>query len=224
MTDDHIQTTVKTYDKTAEEFIVKVQKYAPEPEREKFILLVKPGGKILDAGCGSGRDANYFASKGFIVTGIDLSDTLLSYARETAHPNARFQKMDLRTIRLDETFDGIWTCASLLHLKREEFLPVLRNFQHVLMPGGVLFLLMKEGTGEKLITSGTIEGDTRFFTYYTTEEIRALLETAGFTVTDINTWDQKDRHGERPHEVWISTFATRKRQQLPLLPKKIERA
>ena len=212
MLDNYSQTTIATYNKTAKEYILKVQKYAPVPEREKFMSLVTPGGKILDAGCGSGRDANYFASKGFTVTGIDLSDTLLSYAKATAYPNARFLTMDLRAINLKESFDGIWACASLLHLKRGELLPVLKNFQRMLTPGGVLFLLMKEGTGEKLVTSGTIEGDTRFFTYYTSDELRALLETAGFVVTDMYTWDQKDRHGERPNEVWISTFATGKRR------------
>ncbi len=169
--------------------------------------MVKPGGKILDAGSGSGRDANHFASQGFTVTGIDLSDNLLSYAKEHADPNATFLKMDLRAINLTISFDGIWACASLLHLKRDECVTVLRNFQHMLKPGGVLFLLMKEGTGEQLVTSGTIEGDTRFFTYYMSDEIRGLLEGVGLKIIDQYTWDQNDRDAERPHEVWISTFA-----------------
>lgn len=207
MANDHTQTTIATYDKTAKEYIVKVQKYAPEEEREMFASMVKPGGKILDAGCGSGRDANHFASQGFTVTGIDLSDNLLSYAKEHADPNASFLKMDLRAINLTISFDGIWACASLLHLKRDECVTVLRNFQHMLRPGGVLFLLMKEGTGEQLVTSGTIEGDTRFFTYYMSDEIRGLLEGVGLKMIDQYTWDQNDRDAERPHEVWISTFA-----------------
>lgn len=207
MANDHTQTTIATYDKTAKEYIVKVQKYAPEEEREMFASMVKPGGKILDAGCGSGRDANHFASQGFTVTGIDLSDNLLSYAKEHADPNATFFKMDLRAINLTISFDGIWACASLLHLKRDECVTVLRNFQHMLRPGGVLFLLMKEGTGEQLVTSGTIEGDTRFFTYYMSDEIRGLLEGVGLKMIDQYTWDQNDRDAERPHEVWISTFA-----------------
>jgi len=211
MSGDHSKITIDTYNKTAKEYILKVQKYAPEPEREKFISLVMPGGKVLDAGCGSGRDANYFGSKGFIVTGIDLSDTLLSYANEHAEGSVTFQKMDLRNIQLHSSFDGIWACASLLHLTRKEFLPVLRNFQHMLAPRGVLFLLLKEGTGDQMVTSGTIEGDTRFFTYYTRDEIRTSLEEAGLKVLDQVVWDQKDRHEERPHEAWISTFATKEK-------------
>lgn len=204
---DHTQTTISTYDKTAPAYVAKVQTYAPEEEREMFASLVKPGGRILDAGCGSGRDANHFASQGFVVTGIDLSDGLLTYAREHADKHATFVKMDLRTINLPTSFDGIWACASLLHLTRDEFLPVIRNFHHMLAPNGVLFILMKEGTGEQLVTSGTIEKDTRFFTYYMSEEIKGLLEGAGFKMIDQYTWDQKDRNAERPHETWISSFA-----------------
>lgn len=207
MSGDYTKTTIATYDKTVLSYIAKVQAYAPEEERERFASLVKPGGKILDAGCGSGRDANHFASLGFIVTGVDLSQGLLSYAKAHAHPNTTFQIMDLRAINLNTSFDGIWACASLLHLKRDECVTVLRNFQHMLMPGGVLFLLMKEGTGEQLVTSGTIEGDTRFFTYYMSDEIRGLLEGVGLKMIDQYAWDQNDRNAERPHEVWISSFA-----------------
>lgn len=206
---DFSQTTISTYNKTAPEYVAKVQKYAPVPEREKFIASVKPGGTVLDAGCGSGRDTNYFASLGFIVTGIDLSTGLLSYAREHADPNATFIEMDLRDITLPGTFDGIWACASLLHLTREEIVPVLHKFHSLLTTNGTLFLLMKEGMGEKLVTSGTIAGDTRFFTYYSAEELKKLLTDEGFTVTGQYTWDQKERNEERPSEMWISTFATK---------------
>lgn len=206
MSDDSTKTTIATYDKTAKEYILKVQKYAPMPERKKFMSLIKPGGKILDAGCGLGRDANYFASQGFAVTGIDLSNTLLDYAKKTADTHATFYCMDLRNIRLNVSFDGIWACASLLHLTREAFVPALARFYELLTPGGIVFLLMKEGQGEKLVTSGTIDGDTRFFTYYTSDEIRESLESLGFEVTNQYVWDQKERNKERPSEVWISTF------------------
>lgn len=208
MSDNYLQTTIATYDKTAEEYIVKIQRYAPEVERETFVSLVTPGGKILDAGCGSGRDANYFAAKGFSVTGFDLSEKLLKYARDHAVGKTSFLKMDLRKIEFeDESFDGIWASASLLHLRRDEIVPVLAKFHALLRPGGILMLLMKEGAGEKLVTSGTIQGDTRFFIYVSTDELRTLLGQSGFSVLDMYTWDQKDRMSERPHEIWISCFS-----------------
>ena len=118
--------------------------------------------------------------------------------------------MDLRDIEFDsQTFDGIWACASLVHLKRTEILPVLRKFYELLRPHGVLFLLMKEGSGEKVLTNPAIAGDTRYFSYVSTGEVHLFLREAGFSVLDLFTWDQKDRNAERPHELWISTF-TRK--------------
>lgn len=208
MKNDYSGITIATYNKTADQYIVKVQNYAPQPERKKFISFVRRGGRILDAGCGSGRDSNFFASKRFIVTGIDLSDTLLAYAIQHTEENCTFQKMDLRSILFPvSSFDGIWACASLLHLAREEILPVLQTFYTILASGGMVYLQVKEGVGERMVTSGTIEGDRRFFTYYSCDKMKKLLNSAGFVVCDIYTWDQKDRNSERPSEIWISCFA-----------------
>ncbi len=205
---DFSKTTIDVYNKTAPEYIAKVQKYAPEPEREKFMTLVKRGGKILDAGCGSGRDVNFFASQGYRVTGIDLSTELLAYAEEHAEENADFFSMDLRNITFsDGSFDGIWACASLLHLTHGEIGPVLERFHGLIVSGGAMMLLMKKGTGERLATSTTITTDTRFFAYYSEEELLTLVKGAGFTVTEQYTWDQNDRNPRRPHETWITTFA-----------------
>lgn len=193
---------------TAEEFTVKVQKYTPAPERKKFMELLQPGGNILDAGCGSGRDTNYFATQGFTVTGIDLSQTLLNYALRHKKKNATFLNMDLRSMSFEDgSFDGIWACASLLHLKRGEIPPVLTKFYQFLPRGGILYLLMKQGSGERMTTRGSTNEDVRFFSYFSIDEIRLLLKEAGFTILDMFTWDQQDRHFERPHEIWISSFA-----------------
>ncbi len=208
MPDDHVKKTIAAYDEIAEEYIAKIQKYAPKMERERFASMVKPGGKILDAGCGSGRDSWYLSERGFTVVGIDLSDRLLDYADRYTTASCSFQKMDLRKISFtDGSFDGIWACASLLHLTREEIVPVIKRLYEVLVSGGVLFLLMKEGKGEKYLTNEKFRGDTRFFTWYTQDEIRSLLGTVEFSVLDMFTWDQKNRNAERPHEIWISTFA-----------------
>lgn len=207
MSDDHIQTTITTYDKMAKQYAATVQDFAPISEREKFMSLIHPNGKILDAGCGSGRDALFFASRGFQVTGIDLSTSLIDFAKANNQPNVQFRVMDLRAIRLDKSFDGIWACASLLHLKREEILLVLRSFEHMMMPGGTLYIQLKEGEGESVVTGGTTEGEERFFSFYSVPEIRKLMGNAGFKMINQYTWDQKDQNVERPHEVWISSFA-----------------
>lgn len=200
--------TISTYNKIARAYFEKSQKYAPVPEREKFISLVQPGGAILDAGCGPGRDTNFFAAHGFSTTGIDLSTGLLEIAKDNCKPGATFEQMDLRSISLPDTsFDGIWACASLLHLTHQELPPVLSKFRNLLKENGTLFVLVKEGIGERMVHGGTAGDDERFFAYYSPEELKSLVTTAGFSVLESYTWDQNVRDNERPHEIWIALFA-----------------
>jgi len=104
-----------------------------------FIENLK-GKKILDVGCGHGRDARYLSERGFEVVGIDLSRNLLKIARRMA-PKAKFLLMDMRDLKFgDEEFDGIWSCASFLHIPKREALETLREFRRVLKPGGLLYL------------------------------------------------------------------------------------
>ena len=200
--------TINAYNKTAQTYYEKSLKYAPVPEREKFVSLVKPGGTILDAGCGPGRDTNFFASHGYTATGIDLSEGLLSIAKEHAVPGATFELMDLRNITFpDNLFDGIWACASLLHLTHDELPEVFKKFHALLKENGVLFVMVKEGEGERMVEGGTTVGESRFFSYYSLDELKQHVEDVGFTVTDSYVWDQHDRDSERPHENWIALYA-----------------
>lgn len=200
--------TISTYNNTAKEYFEKSQKYAPVPEREKFMSLVQKGGNILDAGCGPGRDSNYFAQHGFTVTGIDLSDGLLSIAKEHAVPGTSFTVMDLRKMTITrKSFHGIWACASLLHLTHAEVPTVLSEFHTLLHTGGTLFVMVKEGSGERMVRGGTVGNDERFFAYYTLGELSELVTHAGFLVTEAYTWNQRDRNSERPSEIWIALFA-----------------
>jgi hypothetical protein len=84
------------------------------PIRQRFIARLPPGGHILDAGCGSGRDARAFAEAGFRVTAFDASAELARLA--SAH--CGFAVAERRFEDVDEVaqFDGIWCCASLLHV------------------------------------------------------------------------------------------------------------
>ncbi|MCX6793817.1 MAG: class I SAM-dependent methyltransferase, partial [Candidatus Gottesmanbacteria bacterium] len=107
----------------------------------------------------------------------------------------------------DESFNGIWACASLLHLERTETPAVLASFYRILKPGGILFVLVKEGVGKKLVRGGMLGSKRRFFTFFPLQTVRTLVTESGFLVEDIYTWNQKDRWSERPSQVWISCFA-----------------
>ena len=207
MPTDYISKTIAVYDQLAQYYARKTADYAPLPEREKFIQLVPKECKILDAGCGPGRDSSYFVSQGLQVTGIDLSDKLLEIARTTA-PDVTFLHQDLRHLNFPPlSFNGIWACASLLHLQRAEIFPVLTNFYEVLMPDGILFIMVKSGKGEADVKEKLSNNLSRHFTYYETEELKELINKAQFQLIDIYEWNEKERRKSQRDLVWISCFA-----------------
>ena len=116
---------------------------------QAFTALVKPGGHILDAGCGSGRDALAFHRAGFRVTATEASANLAALAR--VHTGLPIDVLIFDQMEWRDTFDGVWTCASLLHVPRAEIRNVLRRLGRALRPSGWLFVSLWKGKGEGLL-------------------------------------------------------------------------
>ncbi len=111
------------------------------PQYRAFLERMPAGGKILDAGCGSGRDTRYFLQHGYLVEAFDASAEMCQLASEYTG-----QKVHHRTF--DEVhgilvFDGVWACASLLHVRRDSIDAVLRKLCCALKVNGVMFVSFK---------------------------------------------------------------------------------
>lgn len=140
-----------------------------------------PGARILDLGCGAGRDMAAFEAAGFEVTGVDASEAMLSLAR----PRVRgpLEAMDMRALRLpDAGWDGVWCMAALLHLRRSDAPAALAEMRRVLRPGGWASISVLEGRGERLEPDPEPGVPGRFFTDYQPGELEDLLEDAGLIV------------------------------------------
>jgi ubiquinone/menaquinone biosynthesis C-methylase UbiE len=175
--------TLDVYERDADAF---VEKYRSESVAARFgdeFLAALPGDRVLDVGCGPGADAETFADRGLSVTGLDLSGSFLAAARSHV-PGGSFVRGDMRRLPLDgEAFDGVWSCASLLHVPRPAVPATLREFRRVLAADGVCYLSLKRGDG------GAYDDDGRYFERYRQAEVESLLEAAGlsparFEVTD----------------------------------------
>lgn len=205
--DDYVKQTIAVYDQTASEYAKKVDKYGVPNERKKFCTLLPEGGKILDAGCGPGRDSAYFIANGFSVVGVDLSENLLTIARKKA-PEGQFIHMNLLNLDFpNATFDGIWACASLHHLRHVDVPGVISRCYTILKDSGVLFLLVKAGSGEHLKKELSIPDKKRFFSYYCTQHVTTILQDAHFHILDCYALDEGALYPERKGQWWIACFA-----------------
>lgn len=144
--------------------------------RDRFLTHLPEGARILDLGCGSGRDTLAFRNLGYDVVAVDGSEGMCRVAeRNTGMPVRRLMFSDLD---YENEFDGVWACASLLHLPMDELKDVMVKVRMALKPGGVLYVSFKEGE-----FSGMRDG--RFYTDLTEDGLRRLADETVFELLDL---------------------------------------
>lgn len=182
------QITWESYQATAQQFSRNVADLAPTESMETFIKLLPPKGKIIDLGCGSGRDAEIFTSMGATVVGIDYCSNFINLA-QTHAPLANFQLMDIEAMSFPaSSFDGAWAACSLGHIAKKELPAVLKKIHFLLKDGGYFYLALKKGLGEVLEVDARYEGNfKKFWAFFEEEELINLLQSAQFNILDFAT-------------------------------------
>lgn len=190
------QRTLSFYDDNAQSFIEATAGVDLSSVRDKFLAYVPPGGHILDAGCGSGRDTWAFLAQGYQVTAIDGSGPMAKLAAQAiGHPVSHLRFEDMA---FEQAFDGIWCCAALLHIPHRMLDDVLGRFIRSLRPGGVFYASFKPGAGESFVGG-------RLFSYHTRDSLmERLARFAGTEVIDF----------------WVTADPTKKSDWLNVLVRK----
>ncbi|MDO8642154.1 MAG: class I SAM-dependent methyltransferase [Candidatus Woesearchaeota archaeon] len=187
--------TIDVYNDSAAVFAETTNKFDLTPLWDSFISYL-PGNRIIDLGCGAGRDVRHFVERGFSVTGVDLSEELLNYAKRLCS-KASFVNADIRHLSFSNTsFDGVWCCGGIVHMGKTEGVKTLQEAHRILVSGGVFFLSFKEGTGEIYQESKTIPGIKKRYVLYAEDEMKQLLTNTGFTLLSIT-------RSEKP---WVNVF------------------
>lgn len=163
------------------------QNYTP------FLERLPQGAKILDEGCGSGRDSLAFKKLGYEVTAIDGSKELCKLASEYIGQEVKY--MQFQELEFENEFNGIWACATLLHVPSQELPEVIDHLVKALKKDGVLYASFKYGEFE-----GERKG--RYFCDLTEEKARELFTARGLKVEEV--WITSDVREGRGDEKWFN--------------------
>lgn len=176
---------IADYDDIAKEYAEEFFYDTSDNQYIDAFLQSLDGIKVLDVGCGNGKDCKYISEKGYEVNGIDLSLGMLAIAKEKV-PDGKFEIMDIANISYpDNSYDGIISNCSLFHVPSEELPKTLKSFSRVLKPNGKLLLILQEGLGETMIEEPYRPGVNIYMNYFSVETITKLLQEYGFAVNNI---------------------------------------
>jgi len=142
--------TILFYDLTAQKNADEwYENYMLMPSIEEFVALLPENPRVLDLGCGGGYESMRLMQAGVQeVVGVDISEESIRIAKERC-PQARFELMDFRQLDNQKlgTFDGIFGCASLIHISQEELPSLFQRMRGVLKENGFLIAIVRDGNG-----------------------------------------------------------------------------
>ena len=187
--------THRYYEDKAEEYLARTSQLDMESLYKPFLELIPAGGTILDAGCGPGRDVLAFLKQGFRVTAFDASAKMVELTSKQTGVVA-FQ-MRFQELNYEQEFDGIWACASLLHVPFCELEDVLTRFRRALKTGGICFMSFKQGNGERF------EDGRRFIDFTEATLQQKLADISGLSI--LRTWGTEDQAG-RSGVQWVNAL------------------
>ena len=150
----------------------------------KYLSYLKPKASILDIGCGAGEKSKFLIEKGFEVTGIDFSEKMIKLAKDQVPAGKFFVKDIKKPLGFNDSFDGIFAQAVLLHIPKNDIVGVLKNIIAPLKPKGYFYVAVKElrqgGKDEEIVKENDYGYDyERFFSYLTLDELKKFVQDIG---------------------------------------------
>lgn len=188
--------TISYYDKHGVRFVEETLPIDMADLYAAFLSFIPAGGRILDLGCGAGRDVRYFKSNGYEVVGIDASAEMVAATKSVS--DAEVYEMRFDEIPYHNEFDGVWACASLLHVPEEALEEILEQSITALRSKGAMYLSFKLGPSER-------RKDDRLFTDLDENRLNLLVGAVNGRYGK-SPWITKDLRPGRHNEKWLNAI------------------
>ena len=196
-----IRQTLDYYERNAEKYSNATAGARLSDRYRLFLCGLPKDARILDAGCGSGRDSAAFLRMGYDVSAFDECPALCRLSTKRTGVSTR----QLRFQEFDEIekYDGIWACASLLHVTKVELPECVSRLIHGLKPGGAMYMSFKHGSGERIAPDG------RFYSDLTSGDLQSLLsEMAGIRTEKLWSAMGTDVYGDPTR--WVNAVVRKR--------------
>lgn len=188
------------YDTNAREFIESWLSADMAEQYKIFETELHPGARILDGGCGSGRDSLYFLMKGYDVKAFDPSKEMIRYASEFT--GLKVEEGRWESLSAKNEYDGIWASASLYHVDRPDMASTFKKIFEALKSKGVLFASFRDRPDD-------FAEDGRSFTSFTKKTFEDFLCPLGlFDIIKIQ--ERIDTRKGKEDEKWLFAFLRKK--------------
>ena len=186
--------TLEYYNKKAHEFVNNTVSVNFTDTQDLFLEYLPENGYILDFGCGSGRDTKYFKEKGYKIEAIDGSEELCQIASE--YSGIKVECMLFQDLNENDQYDGIWACASILHLSKTEMKDVLKKMIRSLKKNGIIYTSFKYGEFKKM-------KNDRYFSDFTEKIFQEyFINIEGVELE--KQWVTADVRPDRGEEKWLN--------------------
>ena len=195
---DPVSQTLAWYNTHAAKFAAETDGADLTPLYGEFLHYVGLKGRILDAGCGAGRDAAAFSALGYEVVAFDGAKEMVQLARDRTGHRVPVHQMNFGDVAWTAEFDGIWACASLLHVPSSYFADAIQKLAEALRPNGTVYMSFKLGEGEGF-------SDDRFFVNHTPESLAHSLRSTPLAL--VCSWVSNDVRPTRRGERWLNAIA-----------------
>ena len=195
--------TLALFDKFAEQYADLTFQNILQYELNNFISLLPKNARILDVGCGSGKDVQYFIDYGFQAVGIDASENMIKEAKKKV-ADGDFKIMNLFSLDFPkESFDAAWVLDTVSFIDKADMPKFLSSIYDVLKSNAVIFISARQGVGETEIEYEKLGNSKINIAFFYQEEMEELLGKNGFEILNLFTQDGEEF-------TWINVYARKK--------------